>query len=264
MDFKTSRQNVVRLTLYVLAAVSLCSLAMSLIAIALVNPLIQTRLGSEEPDALTRTDQAELSDCIARALRQTKRDALVVSLDDYERVTNFCGHVTYALNKLAGMDVTTETFRRQLFDTRLILFMVLILTLSGVGLATIQLLASYKLASAGHGNALEAQSEITLEKNKVSLKSSVTGLIILVVSLAFFIVYVKWVYPITPVSMGDSPQQQMIMPLPSPLQGQYAPAVQSPTSSVNDSTSLGKANSMAVESPDSTNRHKNVGSAEKK
>lgn len=261
-----------RLILYVISAVSLCSLVASLVAIAFVISLAQTRIAGPESDNLGRNAQAEISDCVGRALRQTKRDAVDVSLSDYEKVSEFCGHETYALEKLVAIDVSTETFHRQMFDTRLILFMVVVITLSGVGLATVQLLASYKLASAGHGEAFGAQSEISLERNKVSLKSSVTGLIILVVSLAFFIVYVKWVYPITPVNMDSSPSQQTMTPLANPVQGQYAPAVSKSMSVVDHGTSLAKTaqstakmgSSTMLQPPDSPGREKNTESNNKK
>jgi hypothetical protein len=65
--------------------------------------------------------------------------------------------------------------------------------LSGVILAAFQLLAAFRLASAGKGEFAQSQ-ELTLEQNRISLKSSVTGLMIFVISFAFFMVYVVWVY----------------------------------------------------------------------
>jgi hypothetical protein len=38
--------------------------------------------------------------------------------------------------------------------------------------------------------------ELSFDSKSISLKSSVTGVVILTLSLAFFIAYVKWVYPI--------------------------------------------------------------------
>jgi hypothetical protein len=94
---------------------------------------------------------------------------------------------------LADFNIRRSNLIEQQVEGRIVLWMVVAITLSGVALAGLQLLAAYKLAGAGHGD-LETPQEITLEQNKISLKSSVTGLMILVVSFAFFMVYVAWVY----------------------------------------------------------------------
>ncbi len=86
--------------------------------------------------------------------------------------------------------------------------MVVAITVSGVFLAGLQLLGSYKLAASGTGKFGDL-SDLSVEAGKGAIKgsmhSSVTGLIILVVSLAFFIVYVKWIYAIQEVSI-EKPQ----------------------------------------------------------
>jgi hypothetical protein len=48
---------------------------------------------------------------------------------------------------------------------------------------------------------LSQNSEFVLRQNQISLKSSVTGLLILTVSFAFFLVFVTWVYPIKDVNV---------------------------------------------------------------
>jgi len=73
--------------------------------------------------------------------------------------------------------------------------MVLAITIAGVLLAGFQLLAAYRLANNGRGDFSQG-GELSLDAKSISLKSSVTGVIILTLSLAFFITYVKWVYPI--------------------------------------------------------------------
>jgi amino acid transporter len=84
----------------------------------------------------------------------------------------------------------------QRFNTNVLLWMVVGITLSGVLLAALQLLGSYRLAQAGHGQFADG-SEANLETGKVAVKSSVVGVIILAMSLAFFVIFVKYVYPIT-------------------------------------------------------------------
>ena len=77
-----------------------------------------------------------------------------------------------------------------------------IITISGVVLAAVQLIASYKLASTGRAEFAQT-SELMLQRDRVLLKSSVTGLLILTASFAFFFVYVVWVYTIREVNLTD-------------------------------------------------------------
>lgn len=74
--------------------------------------------------------------------------------------------------------------------------MVVAITIAGVGLAALQLFASYVLATAGKGE-LGSATTFTAEAGKLTLQSSITGVVILVVSLAFFWLYVERVYTIT-------------------------------------------------------------------
>jgi hypothetical protein len=110
----------------------------------------------------------------------------------------------------------------QRYENNVILFMVVLITLSGVGLAGVQLMTSYKLAEGGHAMATAAKqtavtaaaaapavtppaatpaqsgdiSEVWLEQGKLTIRSSVTGLVVLALSLAFFFIYVAMVYTI--------------------------------------------------------------------
>lgn len=94
---------------------------------------------------------------------------------------------------LADFNIRRSNLIEQQVEGRIVLWMVVAITLSGVALAGLQLLAAYKLAGTGHGTFAD-QQEIVLKQNEISLKSSVTGLMILIVSFAFFMVYVAWVY----------------------------------------------------------------------
>jgi hypothetical protein len=74
--------------------------------------------------------------------------------------------------------------------------MVVILTLSGVALAALQLAAAYALAKATGSDSLQDQQEFSIEKGKLVLRSSITGLFILIISFAFFYVYILHVFTI--------------------------------------------------------------------
>lgn len=101
------------------------------------------------------------------------------------------GHEFNLENKRINRNIYTE----QLFVGRVILWMVVVITVSGVLLAALQLVAAFKLADKGNGT-LGQDGSIDVANGKISVKSSVTGLLILVVSFAFFFVLVEKVYTI--------------------------------------------------------------------
>jgi hypothetical protein len=84
-------------------------------------------------------------------------------------------------------------FLQQYRANGILLWVVVIITLSGVGLAALQLIVSYRLADVGKIES-KMTSEISVTRESIVLKSSVTGLFILLLSLAFFIVFVLYVY----------------------------------------------------------------------
>jgi hypothetical protein len=122
----------------------------------------------------------------------------------YASVWKLCGEQIYNIDALNDFTIRREKFTQQELDERVILFLVVAITLSGVFLAGLQLLASYRLASRRRLKFTE-DSTLSLEHDKVSLRSSVTGLMILIVSLGFFIIYVKWVYTIRE-TKAEAPQ----------------------------------------------------------
>jgi hypothetical protein len=87
------------------------------------------------------------------------------------------------------------SFAQQQSNTGVLLWMVAAITIAGVLLSGFQLLAAYRLANNGRGEFSQG-GELSFDSKSISLKSSVTGVVILTLSLAFFIAYVKWVYPI--------------------------------------------------------------------
>ena len=73
------------------------------------------------------------------------------------------------------------------------LWMVVSITIAGVILAGLQLWATYRLAAAGSGTLADG-GEVTMEHNRLVVRSSVVGVIILALSFAFFALYVLYVY----------------------------------------------------------------------
>jgi hypothetical protein len=146
----------------------------------------RTSVPPEPLDLVGRTQTCRAE--IYRSLGLDKGDP-----DTWEQVSNICYMQVRGEALLADFNIRRSNLINQQAEGRIVLWMVVAITISGVLLAGLQLLAAYRLAGSGKGELAVAQ-EIVLEQNKVSLKSSVTGLLILVISFAFFMVYIMWVY----------------------------------------------------------------------
>lgn len=110
-------------------------------------------------------------------------------------------------DQLERNEITTNAFRNQQSETRELMWLVVIITASGVIIAGMQLVQSYKLVAAGKASA-DQSSKIDIEVGKLSVSSSVTGILILVVSFAFFYIFTKEIYTIH----GNEPDKQSIQP----------------------------------------------------
>jgi hypothetical protein len=86
-----------------------------------------------------------------------------------------------------------ETYVFQRSENVVLMWMVVVITVSGVLLAGLQLFASYRLALQGRVE-FAKDNEFSLKRDSIVIKSSVVGLIILAISFAFFMVFVLYVY----------------------------------------------------------------------
>jgi hypothetical protein len=134
-----------------------------------------------------------IAECISGSTMLTGQPSVALVKD----VQSLCYDQIYGQGLLNDFQLRRLAFVEQAYSERVILWMVVLITLSGVLLAGLQVLASYKLAAAGRGQ-MES-SEINLARDKLSLKSSITGLFILIISFAFFYVFVFEVYKIHPI-----------------------------------------------------------------
>ncbi|MDN7176676.1 hypothetical protein M0D69_01285 [Caballeronia sp. SEWSISQ10-4 2] len=117
-------------------------------------------------------------------------------VDSLYQISDLCYTEVRREALLGDFNIRRMTLVGQQFETLVIMWMVVAITFSGVILAGIQLVAAYRLAADGHEKFGGDQSDLRIEQGHISLKSSVTGLLILTVSFAFFIVFVRWVYMI--------------------------------------------------------------------
>jgi hypothetical protein len=109
------------------------------------------------------------------------------------KLNGFCFTAARSQLLVDEENIREDNFVFQRYENIILLFIVVTLTLSGVVLAGLQLLASYKLAVIGRGE-LSGGAEVSYSQDAVSFKSSVVGLAILFISFAFFMVFVLEVY----------------------------------------------------------------------
>lgn len=187
----------------ILVSPVLVSVAIFILFETAILPIFTSRV-SHNQTVETASDLPDQIKCIDRVFSRLKLEA--VDLLVYEDVWRLCGTESFNALSLQDFRIRREKFVRQELDERVTLALVVGITISGVLMAGLQLLMSYKLAQAGHSE-LAKDIELSVQKDKIALKSSVVGLAILVISLAFFVVYVKWIYTINEVSV-DAPKSQ--------------------------------------------------------
>jgi hypothetical protein len=145
----------------------------------------------EETLPVVYDEAGKLASCQKNAINLTIPDKLDFRM--LQLVADFCYEQIRREGNLSHSQILRSNYAEQRFEGRILLWMVVGITISGVALATIQLIAAYQLASAGRGDFTQG-GEVTLERSNISLKTSVTGLLILTVSFAFFMVFVRWIY----------------------------------------------------------------------
>ncbi|TCG05283.1 hypothetical protein BZM27_34800 [Paraburkholderia steynii] len=180
----------------------------ALVLLTVAGAIVLEYRGTANPAASVAFDEsAKMLACRNDAIQLMKPERLnVATLYD---ISDLCYTQVRREYLIGNFNIHRYNIVKQEFQTLVVMWMVVAITMSGVFLAGMQLLAAYRLALTGQGQLSEG-SDLSLERGKISVKSSVTGLLILTVSLAFFIVYVKWVYALTP----DQSSSEASSPLP--------------------------------------------------
>jgi len=137
--------------------------------------------------------ERRVADCRREALNELHPQSL--DMGTLQAVQTLCFVRVGNEDELSEASLRRNAYAGQQGETTILMWLVVAITFSGVFLAGIQLVTSYKLAASGKsiGN---QENTMTIEAQKVSISSSVTGLVILIVSLAFFDIFVKEVYTI--------------------------------------------------------------------
>lgn len=118
-------------------------------------------------------------------------------------LTAMQGYYTYMAN---GYSYRSRVFEWQLLSSRVIFAVVLALVGAGLYFAAIQFRLAMRASARPPGaqstapeSGMSLETKLEVSATGVSVNSSVMGLIILVLSLAFFYLYLVFVYPITDV-----------------------------------------------------------------
>ena len=102
----------------------------------------------------------------------------------------------YYSYRTQGLLHRQSTFKWQLLSSRVIFVVVLTLVFAGIYFAAIQFHAGLRERRAGEA-VEEKVSEFSASATGIKVSSPVLGVIILVISLAFFYLYLVYVYPIS-------------------------------------------------------------------
>ena len=161
---------------------------------------------------------AVMHDCITDVMKEISPSQ--VNAGVYERVWRLCGNQIYNGLYLDDFLIRRQKFIQQELDERVMLWLVVTITVSGIILAGLQLFMSFKLSAGGRLD-FGKDSQLAVEAEKISLKSSITGVLILAFSLAFFITYLVHVYPTNegpfnrPANLQTPVETEEVQPSPS-------------------------------------------------
>lgn len=156
-------------------------------------------------DATPRTTRATAANNIASCVSQDLAEALkrnpALPPEEKTRAFIVCRDVMFATLLADEHIIRNETLVLQRDQNAAMLTLVVIITVSGVVLAGLQLLGSFYIAKEGRAAASDA-GEFSVKSTEISVKSSYVGVLILGLSLVFFAVFVLFVYRLD--QLGDS------------------------------------------------------------
>jgi hypothetical protein len=154
-------------------------------------------------------ESSRMKECRESVLAQVHPS--VIDLQILGSIHSLCYSEESEEDVLSEFSIRRLAYLSQQRELPVLMWLVVAITLSGVVLSALQLFAAYQLALAGKESFQQGQGgDIGLEKGKLSLRSSVTGLLMLIISLLFFYVFVTKVYliqdtpPLPGVSTGNA------------------------------------------------------------
>jgi hypothetical protein len=157
-----------------------------------VNDVIQGKvvIGNEDQEVMPRQSSGETADPMipvtpnALLLDAPTKEKYLAALQEY-----------YAYHK-AGLQHRQRVFEWQLFSSKLIFVAVLLVVFAGIYFAAVQFHMGLAQKARVEGSKGEEVTEFAVSVKGIKVTSPVLGVVILVISLAFFYLYLVYVYPI--------------------------------------------------------------------
>jgi len=135
-----------------------------------------------------------------------------------------CYSLIQAQGLLSDFAIRKLNFFQQYRANGVLMWMVVAVTFSGVLLAGLQLWASYQLAITNKTSLDANDGQLVLKRDQLILKSSITGLFILLISFCFFLVFVFYVYRFETLDDHANPASPPVPTLPMGGLGSPPPA----------------------------------------
>lgn len=167
---------------------------------------------AQNKDTSYLADEGEKVDSLLKEMESTERtpDSLVAApitmspsprqrklMDDSTLAMYRDAMSAYYQYRISGFSHRKEVFAWQLFSTKLIFWAVLLMVFCGIAFSGIQFYKSIREDVSESGEAPESSvTEFKASPTGIKVTSPVLGVIILTISLAFFYLYLVYVYPI--------------------------------------------------------------------
>ena len=169
---------------------------LSAIVAALAASTLTMQYGMPQPASL-------IEPCVNNVMKSVFPNQTV--MDSYRAANDYCSTQIHSELVLRDFAIRRSAFALQGLMGQIVLWMVVIVTLSGVGLSAMQLLASFRLAQkAGESSLSKQEQTLTVEQGKLVISTSVTGVMVLAVSFGFFYVFVSSVYRLDEMRQGHA------------------------------------------------------------
>ena len=167
----------------------------SLVLAAFAGMLIGLYLGYTNTDLpiAKQPDLPSMSQCVADTLGLLGQRNAPTS-ESLRDAREHCYSLIQGQGLLSDFAIRRLNFFQQYRANGVLMWMVVAVTFSGVSLAGFQLWASYRLAATNKTPLPASNGELSLKRDRLVLKSSITGLFILLISFCFFLVFVFYVY----------------------------------------------------------------------
>jgi len=138
-------------------------------------------------------DVPSMSQCVADTGGLFGQKKLQTS-EAFRDARDHCYSLIQAQGVLNDFAIRKLNFYQQYRANGILMWMVVAVTISGVLLAAFQMWAAYQLTGTNNTSLQQSNIELTVRRNQIVMKTSITGIFILLLSLCFFLVFVIYVY----------------------------------------------------------------------